>query len=339
MCLEKKYTQQQIIIKYYSHKKKKCCMRVMESFGIINSVFALGYEKRPKMQNEAPLTTMHTVAPPHCRTAALPNDHRKLPAPSHHKKPHHHTMKPNKYGDNGSGESEGGNLEREKVGLRGVGSETAQMKMDRNMKKKQTDMEKRRSASLSSTTQCYSVRGSRPKPRPIQSVQAADNSVNVVTDGKQQQPRHEAKWAVDSWKSKKTLQLPEYPNQENLWAVLKSLEAFPPIVFAGEARNLEERLAAAAAAGNAFLLQGGGFWTHCGWNSTLEAVFAGIPMLTFPLFVDQVPNSRQILEVWKNGWELKRSVLGSEELISEKEILEVIGEFMDVDVRWPDVRY
>ncbi|KOM41726.1 hypothetical protein LR48_Vigan04g192400 [Vigna angularis] len=108
----------------------------------------------------------------------------------------------------------------------------------------------------SSTTQCYSVRGSRPKPRPIQSVQAADNSVNVVTDGKQQQPRHEAKWAVDSWKSKKTLQLPEYPNQENLWAVLKSLEAFPPIVFAGEARNLEERLAAAAA-GNAFLLQGG----------------------------------------------------------------------------------
>ncbi|KAG2408729.1 UDP-glycosyltransferase protein [Vigna angularis] len=75
----------------------------------------------------------------------------------------------------------------------------------------------------------------------------------------------------------------------------------------------------------------GGFWTHCGWNSTLEVVFAGIPMLTFPLFLDQVPNSRQILEVWKNGWELKRSVLGSEELISEKEILEVIGEFMDVE--------
>lgn len=74
----------------------------------------------------------------------------------------------------------------------------------------------------------------------------------------------------------------------------------------------------------------GGFWTHCGWNSTMEAVFAGIPMLTFPLFFDQVPNSRQILEVWKNGWELKRSVLGSEEFIAQKEILEVIGKFMDV---------
>lgn len=64
------------------------------------------------------------------------------------------------------------------------------------------------------------------------------------------------KWAVDSWKSKKALQLPEYPNQEELESVLSTLEAFPPIVFAGEARNLEERLGEAAM-GNAFLLQGG----------------------------------------------------------------------------------
>ncbi|KAG9132762.1 hypothetical protein Leryth_014032 [Lithospermum erythrorhizon] len=64
------------------------------------------------------------------------------------------------------------------------------------------------------------------------------------------------KWSIESWKSKKALQLPEYPNKEDLDSVLKTLEDFPPIVFAGEARNLEDRLGEAAM-GRAFLLQGG----------------------------------------------------------------------------------
>lgn len=64
------------------------------------------------------------------------------------------------------------------------------------------------------------------------------------------------KWTLDSWKTKKALQLPEYPDANELESVLKTIEAFPPIVFAGEARSLEEKLAEAAL-GNAFLLQGG----------------------------------------------------------------------------------
>ncbi|PWA58426.1 phospho-2-dehydro-3-deoxyheptonate aldolase 1 protein [Artemisia annua] len=65
-----------------------------------------------------------------------------------------------------------------------------------------------------------------------------------------------SKWTIDSWRSKKALQLPEYPNQTELDSVLQTLDSFPPIVFAGEARHLEERLGEAAL-GNAFLLQGG----------------------------------------------------------------------------------
>lgn len=64
------------------------------------------------------------------------------------------------------------------------------------------------------------------------------------------------KWSIDSWKTKKALQLPEYPDKNELDKVLKTLEDFPPIVFAGEARHLEEKLADAAM-GKAFLLQGG----------------------------------------------------------------------------------
>lgn len=63
-------------------------------------------------------------------------------------------------------------------------------------------------------------------------------------------------WSVDSWKQKKALQLPTYPDAQEVENVLKSLEDFPPLVFAGEARSLEEKLAEAAL-GQAFLLQGG----------------------------------------------------------------------------------
>lgn len=64
------------------------------------------------------------------------------------------------------------------------------------------------------------------------------------------------KWTLESWKGKEALQLPEYPDKAELESVLRTLEAFPPIVFAGEARSLEERLGEAAM-GRAFLLQGG----------------------------------------------------------------------------------
>ncbi|KAJ8557462.1 hypothetical protein K7X08_003087 [Anisodus acutangulus] len=64
------------------------------------------------------------------------------------------------------------------------------------------------------------------------------------------------KWSLDSWKTKKALQLPEYPCEKELEYVLKTLESNPPLVFAGEARSLEEKLGEAAL-GKAFLLQGG----------------------------------------------------------------------------------
>ncbi|KAL5750595.1 hypothetical protein ACOSP7_025198 [Xanthoceras sorbifolium] len=74
----------------------------------------------------------------------------------------------------------------------------------------------------------------------------------------------------------------------------------------------------------------GGFWTHCGFNSTLEGVYAGVPMLTFPIFWDQVPNSKQIVEDWKVGWRVKREV-GSEIFMSREEISELVKKFMDSD--------
>ncbi|KAL1544295.1 scopoletin glucosyltransferase-like [Salvia divinorum] len=41
----------------------------------------------------------------------------------------------------------------------------------------------------------------------------------------------------------------------------------------------------------------GAFVTHCGWDSTLEGVCAGLPMVTWPLFAEQFFNEKLVTEV------------------------------------------
>jgi 3-deoxy-7-phosphoheptulonate synthase len=65
-----------------------------------------------------------------------------------------------------------------------------------------------------------------------------------------------AKWIPEGWRSKPISQVPEYPDLARLDDVERRLRAYPPLVFAGEARRLTERLGAVAE-GHAFLLQGG----------------------------------------------------------------------------------
>ncbi|MCF8479791.1 MAG: 3-deoxy-7-phosphoheptulonate synthase class II [Rhodospirillum sp.] len=63
-------------------------------------------------------------------------------------------------------------------------------------------------------------------------------------------------WTPDSWRAKPISQVPEYPDATHVTAVESQLAKYPPLVFAGEARNLRAQLAKVAE-GKGFLLQGG----------------------------------------------------------------------------------
>ncbi len=63
-------------------------------------------------------------------------------------------------------------------------------------------------------------------------------------------------WSPSSWRKKDALHMPKYLDETHLNNTLEKISQFPPLVFAGEARLLKEKLSDVAQ-GKAFLLQGG----------------------------------------------------------------------------------
>ena len=78
----------------------------------------------------------------------------------------------------------------------------------------------------------------------------------------------------------------------------------------------------------------GGFLTHSGWNSTLESICAGVPMICWPYFADQQINSRFASHVWKLGSDMKDTC---DRLIVEKMVRDLMEERRDELLKTADM--
>ncbi|KAG8377190.1 hypothetical protein BUALT_Bualt08G0002400 [Buddleja alternifolia] len=90
-----------------------------------------------------------------------------------------------------------------------------------------------------------------------------------------------------------------------LWVVKPSEESELPTNFTQE--NSEQGLVVkwcpqlAVLAHNAV----GCFVSHCGWNSTMEAISLGVPVVAMPQFLDQMTNAHFVEHIWQMGVEPK----------------------------------
>lgn len=70
----------------------------------------------------------------------------------------------------------------------------------------------------------------------------------------------------------------------------------------------------------------GCFFSHCGWNSTVEALSLGLPMVGMPQWTDQTTDAKFVEDVWKVGIRVR---VGENGIVGRKEVEDCIREVME----------
>ncbi|KAG2649944.1 UDP-glycosyltransferase 79-like [Panicum virgatum] len=74
----------------------------------------------------------------------------------------------------------------------------------------------------------------------------------------------------------------------------------------------------------------GCFVTHCGWNSTLEAISAGVPMVAIPHWSDQPTNAKYVQDVWRVGVRVRPDSQG---VMRREEVEMCVRQVMEGEMR------
>ncbi|XP_028796736.1 crocetin glucosyltransferase, chloroplastic-like [Neltuma alba] len=117
-------------------------------------------------------------------------------------------------------------------------------------------------------------------------------------------------WVIRDFEKQKTSE--EEEEEEEEWGWRKGLEEKGRIVkWCNQVEVLSHRAV-------------GCFVTHCGWNSSIESLVSGVPMVAFPLWTDQMTNAKLIEDVWKTGTRVKVNEEGVAESDEIRRCLDVV---------------
>ncbi|GKA55342.1 UDP-glycosyltransferase 74G1-like protein, partial [Tanacetum coccineum] len=70
----------------------------------------------------------------------------------------------------------------------------------------------------------------------------------------------------------------------------------------------------------------GCFVTHCGFNSTLEAISLGVPVVAMPQWADQITNGKCLEDIWGVGVRVKADDKG---MVNRDNLVSCIKEIME----------
>jgi len=136
-----------------------------------------------------------------------------------------------------------------------------------------------------------------------------------------------SEWTKSSWQKFTALQQPKWPDQKAYQEAVDTIAKLPPLVFAGEIRDLKKQLAAAVE-GKAFLLQGGDCaedFTHCtapGIRELLKVILQMAVVLTYA-------GGKPVIKVGRMAGQYAKPRSSDTEMVNGKEISSYRGDMVN----------
>ena len=136
-----------------------------------------------------------------------------------------------------------------------------------------------------------------------------------------------SEWTKSSWQKFKALQQPKWPDRKAYEEAIETISKLPPVVFAGEIRDLKKQLADAVE-GKAFLLQGGDCaedFTHCtapGIRETLKVILQMAVVLSYA-------GGKPVIKVGRMAGQYAKPRSADTEMVNGREISSYRGDMVN----------